>query len=545
MKETIRHKYRGYLIYAHNGGKFDFNFLVEHLKSKDRRIELIMRGSVCVKLLVYHNKKYRNCTKFADSLTLLPYSLDKLTHDFKVKHKKQADKIGSDYELLYKLYLKGDPLFFKYLRYDVFGLFEVLNKFYNLIQKSKGQVGLTLASTSLKTFKSSSLNYTLKMTNRDLNDEMKQAYYGGRTEIFKQFLPEDKYFCFDINSLYPYVMRDNYYPISAPMIVKNPSPKIYKQHEGLTFCMITAPDDLYLPLLPCKHNHKLFFPIGKFRGMWDNALLTKADDLGYKIFPLKAYVFKTEKLFKEYVDRFYKLKQNSVKDSAPYTISKLLLNSLYGKFAQSQDSEKIIKLNLKEANKRKESIIDIVDPDYGLFKVKSNSKGNHFIPQISIHVTALAQLELYKYMESIISKGYNVAYCDTDSIFTNFKLNTSNKLGGMKLEYPFNKGYFLLPKTYCVINDGIDYIKAKGYIPEFRRSLSEDSFKKALFGNDYSDFVMESELQFNSMKQSYRRHHTFVSMDRKRKSIRIRYDKRKVNGDYTTKPYTYRELMDN
>lgn len=544
IKDSVRHKYRGYLIYAHNGGKFDFNFLVEHLKDKEFRIEMIMRGSVCVKLAVYHNKKYRNCTKFVDSLCLLPYSLDKLTRDFNVPHKKQIKEIKEDYDLLYRMYKNDDPTFHKYLKYDVLGLYEVIQRFYNLIGRNRGKVGLTLASTSLQTFKNGSLKFPLKMTNKKLNDEMKQGYYGGRTEIFRLLLPYEgiKYYCYDVNSLYPFVMRDNYFPITKPMVIRNPYNNIYEEHVGISKCIVECPKTLYIPLLPYKFNHKLYFPNGKMIGYWDHSLLMKARELGYKIVPLKSYVFKAQKIFKDYVDMFYKIKKESKPNTAPYIISKLLLNSLYGKFAQRQESEKIIKLNLPDIEKMREKITDVVDIDNGLFKIKSESKGNHFIPQISIHVTALSQLELYNHMEKIVEKDHIVGYCDTDSIFTDMPMPTGDRLGELKEEYTFEKGYFLLPKTYCVLDNGDKKIKAKGFIPEFRENLTEDSFKKALFQGDYSDFVMESDPQFNSMKSSMRRHGTFISMDRKRKSIKMRYDKRRIIDDWNTTPIMVKDL---
>jgi hypothetical protein len=218
------------------------------------------------------------------------------------------------------------------------------------------------------------------------------------------------------------------------------------------------------------------------------------------------------------------------------------MNSLYGKFAQSQDSDKIVKISdMKEKDKM--DITDIVDIDYGLFKVKTESKGTHFIPQISIHVTALSQLVLYSFIERILDKDKLVAYCDTDSLFTDLKLPDSERLGDMKLEYDFKRGYFLLPKLYYIVKSKKDKTKAKGYIKEFQKKLNESSYKKALFKKDYSDFTMESEDDFNSMKSSYRRHKTFISVDKRRKSIQTEYDKRKILKDFNTKPKNIKDII--
>ena len=79
------------------------------------------------------------------------------------------DKEGTerDYEYLYRLYLEKDKRFHDYLNNDVYGLYEVLMKFKKLITENNGQMGMTIASTSLKTFKTGYLQQKIKMTNRE------------------------------------------------------------------------------------------------------------------------------------------------------------------------------------------------------------------------------------------------------------------------------------------------------------------------------------------------------------------------------------------
>lgn len=553
INEVVRKKYRGYRIYAHNGGKFDFNFLMEVLKSKNFNVNMIFQGSRCLLLKLY-TQVYRNddgaithsnVIQFVDSISLLKFGLDALTKDFDVEHKKLnfMDKKGDerDYEYLYRLYLEKDKRFYDYLKNDVYGLYEVLMKFKKLIMENNGQMGMTIASTSLKTFQTGYLQKKICMTNRESNDEMKKGYYGGRTEIFRLFLPEDKYRCYDVNSLYPYVMFNNDFPISKPKTIHNPTKTMIKELCGITECAIVTPKKMYLPVLPYKLNigghNKLVFPLGKFNGHWDNLQLKKAMEIGYRVFPKKMMVFETDYIFKDYVKTFYKLKQNSKVNTPNYVLAKLMLNSLYGKFAQSQDSEMVVKINNPKDLLNLE-IVDVVDLDHNLFKVKTESKGNFFIPQISIHVTALAQLRLYKFMEMLLDKGKIVSYCDTDSLFTDGFLPTSNKLGDMKNEYEFISGYFMLPKTYCIVKkDGTVKVKAKGFMRDFQKQLNEKSFKKALFKKDYSDFKITSDIEtFNTMKTSFVRHKNFVSTDVRKKSIHAVYDKRKILKDFNTDP---------
>lgn len=552
LEFVLRHKYRGITIYAHNGGRFDFNFLADELKHMKYKFEMVFQGSRLLLLKVYQrqykdtNDRYHSdVIRFADSVGLLRFKLDDLTKDFNVIHKKLnfMDKKTKerDYEYLYRLYKEKDKRFYDYLKHDVLGLHEVLIKFNNLVQENNGKLGLTIASTSMKTFQKGYLDKQIYMSDRPINEEMKKAYYGGRTEIFRMYLPDDTYHCYDINSLYPYVMFTNRFPIGKPKHIKNPTLDTIKNHIGITECNVIAPNDLYLPVLPYKlkigNHNKLIFPLGSFSGYWDNAQLVKALSLGYKIIPKKGFIFESSFLFKDYVTNFYELKRKSISGTPSYILAKLMLNSLYGKFAQNQDSEMLVKIN--NPNDLKDyDVTDIVDIDKGLFKVKSESRGNFFIPQISIHVTALAQLRLYHYLEMLINKGFNVAYCDTDSLFTNGKLPVSDKLGDMKLEYSFKRGYFLLPKTYCYVKkNGEVKVKAKGFVNIFQEKLKENDFKKALFKNDLSGFSLNTpEKRFNTLKTSFVRHNNFVSMDYRPKSIKAHYDKRIRLHDFNTKP---------
>jgi hypothetical protein len=551
IKNVITHKYRTYTIFAHYGGKFDFNFIAEVIKTLDYDFKMIFQGSSCLQIKVYHHKegktegrKIRDKTNFNDSYALLKFSLDKLTKNFDVEHKKlnfmKDKKTKNDYEYLYELYKQNDKRFFDYLKNDVLGLYEVITKFIEMIEKNNGTMGLTIASTSLKTYQKGFLNHSITVCEKELNDEMKKAYYGGRTEIVKMILPSDNYFCYDVNSLYPFVMFNNEFPISKPIKINNPKKENILNDCGITFCKIESPN-LYIPLLPIhftiNKTNKLIYPIGKFEGVWDNHFLRKALKLGYKIDIKKMYIFKTDFIFKEFVKKFFELKRKSKKDSPDYVLAKLMLNSLYGKFAQNQESEIFMKIkNIVDLSKY--DIVDCLDNDYNIFRVKTESKGNFHIPQISIHVTTLAQLKLYDYIEKILELCKILGYYDTDSLFTNAKLNTSSRLGDLKLEYPFKKGYFLLPKTYCIIkNNNENYIRAKGFSSEFQKKLNKDIFENALFKKDYSGFKLSTKnLKINSMLSSYVRHKKFVSVDYVKRSIRTFYDKRIILNDYDTKP---------
>ena len=61
--------------------------------------------------------------------------------------------------------------------------------------------------------KATSTNYYGKW-GEFLESYVRAGYYGGRTEVFTPYL--ESFFHFDINSLYPYVMKSFPYPVGNP-----------------------------------------------------------------------------------------------------------------------------------------------------------------------------------------------------------------------------------------------------------------------------------------------------------------------------------------
>ena len=53
---------------------------------------------------------------------------------------------------------------------------------------------------------------------------------------------------------------------------------------------------------------------------------------GYRFEIIKGYSFTRKNIFKEFIDNLYSIKQNTAKDNPMYLISKLLMNSLFGRF---------------------------------------------------------------------------------------------------------------------------------------------------------------------------------------------------------------------
>jgi len=116
--------------------------------------------------------------------------------------------------------------------------------------------------------------------------------------------------------------------------------------------------------------------------------------------------------------------------------------------------------------------LDLIDLDNKVLltttKTRNILNNDRFMMQVSTGiasaVTAYSRIEINKLKLRFID---NLLYSDTDSIFTDIKLNDNfiNKdLGGLKLEYILDDAVFLGPKVYAgIMEDGTEFSKIKGF----------------------------------------------------------------------------------
>ena len=151
---------------------------------------------------------------------------------------------------------------------------------------------------------------------------MRESFFGGRTNATKlkyvfKGNEEGKYA--DITSLYPSVNFYDDYPLGHPIHItsnfkkdKNGKYDI-SGYFGFIKCSVECPKDLYFPVLARK-GKKLMFDLQDKKGTWATNELQKAVEKGYKITNIeKIYHFEetTNSLFKGYISKFLKIKQES------------------------------------------------------------------------------------------------------------------------------------------------------------------------------------------------------------------------------------------
>ena len=537
VKFVVKKKYRGYHIFAHNGGKFDFLFMLDELLRKAWRNDYVLkpmrRGSSILRLDVQRVTKKEDGTikvhdswKFQDSVGILPNTLKNLAIAFDVDNKK------GDFEhkkINWRNWKKLRPEWFPYLENDCKGLYQIIRK-YEAMEMKESNIDIrkviSVASGAMRSFRRNNLDCVIPQY-KGIEANIRKAYFGGRCEIFKLFGTDLKFY--DVNSEYPAVMENELMPVGVPVECSGFN---IEEDLGIAEVEVTTPKYMKYPLLPkrCDKTGKLFFPLGTWKGWYCSPELIKAKQLGYKIEVLRGYRFKGKLLFKDYIDHWYKIKSET-KDPAMRLLAKLKMNSLYGKFGQKRDREKVL------INPQSTIGLTPLDESLPIYTKTIESDSCHILPAISAFVCSYARLLLYDYIEQVVAKGGEIYYCDTDSLVTNVELPTSNELGAMKLEMNIEKAVFLLPKFYGIKRYWYEvpkkdkqYLRTKG----FPKGLFEfDNFKEALDTDDYSKFKYKQEV-LSTAFESLRRNNKVISMIKKTRSIVSKYDKRVVTDGFDT-----------
>ncbi len=238
---------------------------------------------------------------------------------------------NSEYE---NIYLKNNWSLreesIKYIKNDILGLLEVIDKFrQNLFISHNIDLteGLTISRLALNKFLRFYLNNSkIPLINKiNIFNFLYLGYYGGRTEVFKPYGKNLYYY--DVNSLYPKAALNNMPGIDVKYIKSLTNNSLNLDSLFGIFRAKVKTNHNYLGLLPPslpslpqsdgsdgsdKTNLGLIFPIGEYEGVWSSVELKYAQDNGYKVNVIEGYGFnEVPSYFKDYVHTLYDLKSKS------------------------------------------------------------------------------------------------------------------------------------------------------------------------------------------------------------------------------------------
>lgn len=238
--------------------------------------------------------------------------------------------------------------------------------------------------------------------------------------------------------------------------------------------------------------------------------MKEAKNLGYSYKIRRGYVFEKKNIFKDFVEDLYKYKEESERDSAKYTIFKLLMNSLYGRFGMSSLIENHLILPGDEAQiyyedeSERWDVTDVIDLKNGkelisFFDTKDAGKDSDYKTKFNISIPISAATTSYGRI--LMSKFKNLPgtilyYSDTDSFYKDTTLDpifvSETALGKFKLERIFKRAIFLTPKFYGGIicnseNKHIEHVKNKGV----KNPIKFIKLYKLLFKNNQLEIKQE------------------------------------------------------
>ena len=530
------------VIYIHNGSKFDLVFLVNELLNFDKyNLECLYKDGNFLSLTI-KDKKTNVSIQIKDSLLILQSSLDKLAKSFNVPLSKTI--FPYTFTNINNLYYEGpvpESIYFdnkkvtldqyneykasfngywnlrqevtKYCENDCRVLYLVIDKFSKLILSSYS-VNIhnypTLSSIAYRIFKTLFLKEKFKMQvgNRkklvpmsdipvvaEHNYEIvKQAFFGGHCDMYIPTNPVGtNIYCYDVNSLYPFVMQQFEFPtkfigkFEGDVRVKDP--QLWNDTLGFYHVKVYCPKSIIHPILPVKVNGITIFPTGEWTGLYFSEEIKNAEKFGYKFDILGGIAFTKSDLFSKYINKLYHVKCSTPRDDPMYGISKLLLNSLYGRFGLNPSLPNTIFVKADQIVKLARLNIEI---DFGNYKLASSfgmlplSIAGESNVGIAAAVTAYARIHMSQFKNN---PNFNLYYSDTDSIYIDKELDNSfiseTVLGKLKLEKVLSKFVGVGPKFYGGVDafNGKEFSKVKG----FSSSLTINQLESLLIkGNSLS-----------------------------------------------------------
>lgn len=317
----LRDSELSFIIYAHNGGKFDFLFFFAYLENPI----IVINGRITQASAYVSDKKAKHI--FQDSYAILPFPLEayrKTEIDYGIfeahlrEIKKNREKISA------------------YLYDDCRDLFALVSDY----QDTFGHQ-LTVGSNAMKQLR--------KLHSFDRCDPkndayFRQYYFGGRVQCFEVGVLKGPFRVLDINSAYPAAMKNCPHPFNgnfestdkmpdsfeAPFFIKftgrNYGALPVRTKSGLSFdCEDGMPDENGVKCFyACSHEMQ----VGLEKGLIEIDRVISCDvSLEYGSFG-------------EFVDKFYGLKSEckASGDKIGELKWKYVVNSAYGKFAQNPEN---------------------------------------------------------------------------------------------------------------------------------------------------------------------------------------------------------------
>ena len=487
-------------IYFHNL-KFDGEFILyylmtngyEYVESKEKRSKtfstLISDMGLFYSIEVYFEvgKKTKKVT-FIDSLKIINQTVESMPKTFKIPE----NKLEIDYNLPREKGHVLTPEEEAYVKNDVVIVAKALKYLFDM-----GLTKMTAGSNALSEYKQitrlNRFRSLYKPLNYEIDKDIRRAYRGGFTycnPIYKnKSVGEGE--VLDVNSLYPSVMYKEILPFGEPFFYEGEykEDKVYPLYIQRLTCSFKIKKGK-IPTIQIKHSRFVDNEYLTDSGLEPVALTLTSVDLKlfleqYDVWDLhyeSGWKFKGMRgLFTDYIDKWIKVKNDATisGNKGMRQVAKIMLNSLYGKFATSLDVQ---------------SKIPYIEDDVVKYKLGDKSTKDGVYLPMGAFITAYARDKTIRTSQAI--KDYSInkygidmyCYSDTDSIFTLLPIEELKQfceiddveLGFWKHESHFTRAKFIRQKTYLKDIDGEIKITCAGLPQRCYDQVTWDNFKEGL-----------------------------------------------------------------
>ena len=506
-----------YKLYFHNL-KYDGEYILSWLfangfeyieNKKERRTRsfttLVTDMGVFYSIEIYFYVKghHTNKVTIQDSLKILNFSVDKIAKDFGLP----ISKLSIDYKEFREVGHLLTQEEIDYIRNDVTIVALALEKMFE-----QGLTKMTIASDAMADYKTRCKRFrsVFPLLKMEVDSQIRKSYKGGFTYLNPLYTEKETTsgVVFDVNSMYPAKMRYELLPFGSPEPFEGKYE--YDKRMPLYVQKLTCVFDLKkgkIPSIQIK-NSMSFMPnqyIESSNGEFVTLTLSSPDlELFLTQYNVSGVRWEggwkflaTDTLFASYVDHWTEKKIQSKKDGnkSMYLISKLMLNSLYGKFGLNPVCRKkmpfiaedgIVKYAIGDREERKPIYIPVAS--------FITAYARKYIIESS---QAIRDYSLKKY-------GYDAyVYSDTDSIHCLLKPEDVEelskvieiddyKLGAWKLESEFVRGKYLHQKCYIEQDyEGYINVTVAGLPKKLAPLISFDNFKPGFSTANIPDAEIE------------------------------------------------------
>jgi hypothetical protein len=485
-------------IWAHNGGLFDAKWLLDWCLRLEVPFQVTPSGPRIVRL------KAGAC-EVLDSFALTKISLADLSQGLKLH------KVATGLPCVCKEDCGGycsikrrmpDNLWrrlLSYLRRDCESLFAALEKLEEWAAKPEVDLDLT-ATVGGAAFRSAQRKLDFPDASLTWGQHMfaRRSYFGGRTQEFRPL--SDRGFEYDVVSMYPSQLAKTAVPWGTPgqLWAAKATRAFDRRAPGCYMANVCVPA-MHLPPLPIRRDNRIWYPTGRFAGVWTTVELAYAEGLGVEVDVVQALVWpESRKPFGPWIRRLFALREGAPggKSGPIGTTVKFLLNSLTGKFGSKPISAAIVSRpdDLRPCQCSGRGLPGFAcDGACGAYRPMDEAGQIckalrwHLGPECHVEwsafLTSAARVEWHREATSV-NDGWDLVYCDTDSMFCERPRtrHVGEKLGSWEFKGKYEKFECRAPKTYSYWREGKCKVRAKGIaLPRIRKDdpLSSDRHSDA------------------------------------------------------------------